>query len=189
MTMTAKKRLPTLRQVIAHDATENQAIRHCPFCGSGKVLGRGDGSVECEFCHGFFTVQVQPQFPNYPQTIGGVPQQIPGMPGQVETPASGGALPPGQDPNDPNAQGGFPPGQDGGDDAGDEGDGGNPFAKGDDEQDGGGDDAPPPFAKKSFLTVAGACLAEEDYVRHLALAAAPDRMVMLAHIREEYDTL
>jgi hypothetical protein len=188
MTMTAKKRLPTLRQVIAHDATENQAIRHCPFCGSGKVLGRGDGSVECEFCHGFFTVQVQPQFPNYPQTIGGVPQQIPGMPGQVETPASGGALPPGQDPNDPNAQGGFPPGQDGGDDGGDGDDGGNPFAKGDDEQDGGGDD-PPPFAKKSFLTVAGACLAEEDYVRHLALAAAPDRMVMLAHIREEYDTL
>lgn len=173
------KTLPTLRQVVAHDATENQSLRHCPFCGSGKIIGRADGSVECEFCHNYFTVQVQPQYPNFPQTIDGMPQQVPGMPGQVEQPTMEGGA----------GGGGFPPGGD------EEQDGGNPFtddaegapkddaAGGDDDQSGG--DEPPPFAKKSFLTVTGALLAERDYVNHLALSMVTGdaRNDMLAFVR------
>lgn len=170
------KKLPTLR-MLAHDATENQAIRHCPFCGGGKVIGRGDGTVECEFCGSYFTVQVQPQFPSYPQTIGGEPQQVPGMPGQVETP--GGSSEPG----------GFP-----GDEEGDEG--GNPFADDSEEAPGDDEDAeeaqedeePPPFAKKSslgFRTASGVLVGEDDYMRHLAIRLAPDRDAMIALIREE----
>lgn len=171
--MTASKKLPTLR-TLAHDATENQAIRHCPFCGGGKVIGRGDGTVECEFCGSYFTVQVQPQFPSYPQTIGGEPQDVPGMPGDVETP--GGSSEPG----------GFP----GGDE---EEEGGNPFAEDAEEdpeaaEEPEGEEEPPPFAKKSglaFRTASGAVLGEDDYMRHLAIRLAPDRDAMIAHIREE----
>lgn len=177
---TAVKKLPTLR-MLAHDATENQDIRHCPFCGSGKIIGRADGSIECEFCHQYFTVQVQPQYPNFPQTIDGQPQQVPGMPGQVEQPSmEGGGAPmaPGQDPSQ----------------------GGNPFAEGGEEDDGnplddagaeeegdGSEEEPPPFAKKSslFKTASGASLDEAYYVNHLALSITDDRSAMLAIIRGE----
>ena len=179
MEMTAMKKLPTL-QMVAHDATENQELRHCPFCGGGKIIGRQDGTVECQFCHQFFTVQVQPQFPNFPQTVDGMPQQIPGMPGQVDTPP--GATVPG---------GGFPPGEEG---AEDPAEGGNPFADGDaddaggppdgDADDGGGEE-PPPFAKKSFRTVTGALLDEDSYARHMAIRLTPDRDAMIALIRQE----
>jgi hypothetical protein len=170
------KKLPTLR-MLAHDATENQEIRHCPMCGGGKIIGRQDGSVECEYCHSYFTVQIQPQFPNFPQTIDGMPQQIPGMPGQVETPP--GATVPGQE---------MPPGEEGAED------GGNPFAAGGDGDAGGppdgdaddkGGDEPPPFAKKSFKTVTGAVLDEDAYARHMAIRLAPDRAAMIAVVRQE----
>lgn len=184
--MTASK-LPSLR-MIAHDATENEAIRHCPFCGGGKIIGRADGTVECEFCHHYFTVQVQPQYPNFPQTVNGMPQDIPGMPGQVEQPGMDGGA------------GGFPPGGDeeGGDEdappwAQDGGQGypddaaaakeGDQAPVGDDDD----DDQAPPFAKKSsaFRTATGAVLDEDDYARHLAIRLAPDRDAMIARIREE----
>ncbi len=156
--------------------------KQCPFCGAGKIIGRQDGSVECEFCHQFFTVQVQPQFPNFPQTIDGQPQQIPGMPGQVETPPGasvpGGGLPPGQDPSQDPAEGGNPFG-DAEPDADDAG--GPPDGDADDQ----GGDEPPPFAKKSFKTVTGALLDEENYARHLAIRLSPDRDAMIALIRQE----
>lgn len=185
--MSSKQPLPTLR-MIAHDATENEAIRHCPFCGGGKIIGRADGTVECEFCHHYFTVQVQPQYPNFPQTVNGMPQDIPGMPGQVEQPSvdgGGGGFPPG---DDEDAGDDAPPwAQDGGQDypddaaAAKEGDQAPP---GDTDDD---DDQPPPFAKKSsvFRTATGALLWEDDYVRHLAIRLAPDRAAMIARIREE----
>lgn len=160
---------------LSHDATEDQAIRHCPFCGGGKIIGRADGTVECEFCHNYFTVQTQPQYPNFPQTVNGLPQDIPGMPGQVESPGGGvgmGGLPPGEE--DPNAMGGgFPPGAEGEEEAPEEG-----------EEDEGGEE-PPPFAKSSFRTATGALLPEEDYARHLAIRLAPDRDAMIARIRRE----
>lgn len=70
---------------VAHDGGDNAIINHCPFCGSGAVVGRSDGSAQCGFCHTTFTVQVQPQYPNAPQTIDGNPNQIPGMPGEQPT--------------------------------------------------------------------------------------------------------
>ena len=168
--MTAKN-LPSLR-TIAHDATENQAIRHCPFCGGGKIIGRADGSIECEFCHSFFTVQVQPQYPNFPQTMNGMPQQIPGMPGQVETP---GGAPSGFPGDEMDAEGGFPPG-DGEDDA---------EAGAEDDAEGDSDDAPPFAKKESFRTTTGALLGEDDYARHLAIRFSPNRDEMIARIRAE----
>lgn len=170
-------RVPETESFVLED---NIHTFQCPFCGGGKIIGRADGSVECEFCHNFFTVQIQPQYPNFPQTINGVPQQIPGMPGQVETPGAA----PGMD------AGGFPPGDEG-EDAG----GGPPWAQeaaegateetSEGEEDT-GDEGPPPFAKKSsFRTVTGALLEEDDYVRHLAIRLAPDRDAMIASIRAE----
>jgi len=183
---TAIAELPTLR-MLAHDATENEALRHCPFCGAGKIIGRADGSVECEFCHHYFTVQVQPQYPNFPQTINGMPQQIPGMPGQVETPMGdpamgAGGFPP--DPMDP-AAGAAPPWADDGGEGFPDDDAEGKQAEEDEEE-------PPPFAKQSslplFRTTAGARLTEDDYVRHLAIRFAPDRDAMIARIREEHGT-
>lgn len=176
-------RVPETESFVLEDGIHT---KNCPFCGAGKIIGRQDGSVECEFCHQFFTVQVQPQFPNFPQTIDGQPQQIPGMPGQVDTPP--GASVPG---------GGFPPGEEGAEDPA-EGGNPNPFGDADAEPDaddaGGppdgdaddkGGDEPPPFAKKSFRTVTGARLDEENYARHLAIRLAPDRDAMIALIRQE----
>ena len=78
------KRISRLRTV-AHDSGDNAIINHCPFCGSGAVIGGSDGTVTCDFCHSPFTVQVQPAHPFMPQTIDGQPAQVPGMPGDVPT--------------------------------------------------------------------------------------------------------
>lgn len=159
----------------AHDATENQDLRHCPFCGSGKIIGRADGSVECEFCHNYFTVQVQPQYPNFPQTINGQGTPPPGMPGQVEQPSVEGGAP-------GDEEGGFPPG-----DEDEEGIPSDLDEGGDDvtEEDSAAEDSAPPFAKKSFRTVTGARLNEDQYVRHLAIRLASDSAAMAAQIKAE----
>jgi hypothetical protein len=152
----------------AHDSGDGETIFHCPFCGSGQVLARSDGTVECEFCSTAFTVQVQPQMPAFPQTIDGVPVDVPGMP-------AGGAnanVPPGAAPGMDPAAGG-PPGAEG-------------EAPEEDAEAEGGDDKPA-FLKGSLLlrTAAGAVLPEESYMRHLALAHARDRDAVLAQIRDE----
>jgi hypothetical protein len=41
---------------LGHDSGDSQTIFHCCFCGSGQVIARSDGTVECEFCHSVFTV-------------------------------------------------------------------------------------------------------------------------------------
>jgi hypothetical protein len=178
---------PMAIRTLAHDSGDGATIYHCPFCGSGQVIARSDRSVECEYCHTCFTVQVQPQFPAFPQTINGMPMQVPGMPGMPgglpaqppavgEDPMSQGD-PMGGDPMDPNA----PPMEDA------EGPGGDPGAPGEDEEpdDDQGDDAPP-WAKKSTLrTTAGAELSWENYLRHLALAHADDRDAVLDRVRAE----
>ena len=182
MAKVATKQQQRLHKV-AHDSGDGETIYHCPFCGSGQVIARSDRSIECEFCHTCFTVQVQPQFPAFPQTIDGAPVQIPGMPGQINAGDPGGLppvdpsqmdengeVPPGQDDGS-----GFPPGQ-GGDDQDDSDD------DSDDEED---DDNAPPWAKKSFRTTAGRRLSGDDYVRHLAIRYAGDRPAMAARIKEE----
>ena len=161
----------------AHDSGDGETIYHCPFCGSGQVIARSDRTIECSFCHTCFTVQVQPQYSAFPQTVNGVPVDVPGMPGQVgqdPTQAPPGADP-GMDPNaDPNAAGGFPPGGDDGDPDADPDDDGD-----DDDSDGGN-----PFAKKSFRTASGRQVSQEDYLARLALAHTDDRNTTLAKVRE-----
>jgi ribosomal protein L37AE/L43A len=163
----------------AHDSGDGATIFHCPFCGSGQVIARSDRTTECEYCHACFTVQVQPQFPAFPQTIDGMPMQVPGMPGQI-----GG--PPGVPPTDPMA-GGMPPGQDptGGMDDGTMPPEGDPEAGGapdeEDDEDGGA----PPFAKGSMLrTASGTHLNWDNYLRHLAIRHADDKDAVLNRIRE-----
>lgn len=159
----------------AHDSGDGETIYHCPFCGSGQVIARSDRTIECEFCHTCFTVQVQPQYPAFPQTVNGVPVQVPGMPGQVGAdPAGAGGLP--VDPMaDPNAAGGgFPP-------AGGDGGGFPPEDEDDDEEEeeaSGGN----PFAA-SLRTAAGKALAPDDFIAHLALKHTQDRDSTLAAVR------
>lgn len=169
-------------QKIAHDSGDGATIFHCPFCGSGQVIARSDRTTECEYCHTCFTVQVQPQFPAFPQTIDGMPMQVPGMPGQIggppgvpPDPMAGGM--PGEDP-----MGGMDDGQDDGNPFGDDEEGGAP--EGEDDEEG---DSPPPFAKGSMLrTASGTPLNWDNYLRHLAIRHAdPDQKdVVLDRIRE-----
>lgn len=164
----------------AHDSGDGETIFHCPMCGSGQVIARNDGSVECEFCTTAFTVQVQPQMPAFPQTIDGQPVDVPGMPnGGRDANVPPGTAPvggddpmdPDVDPSDPDAAQ-VPPGEDG-----------DPQ----DADDDGGDDKPA-FLKGSALlyrTASGRVLNETQYVRHLAITHANDPAKVLAKIRAE----
>lgn len=162
----------TLRVVVAHQSGDGITICHCPFCGSGQVIGRSDGNTECSFCNQSFLVRVQPMYSAFPQTIDGMPMQIPGMP-----PPAPAGMPPGADPSDPNA---MPPGADGAE-GGDEG-GAPPFGGGSDSsdsgsEDGGSDDSGSedsgggnPFGKKEsvYRAFGGRSLGRAEYVGYLA---------------------
>lgn len=143
---------PTL-YVVAHDSGDGMTIYHCPFCGSGQVIARSDRTIECEFCHTSFTVQVQPQFAAFPQTIDGSPIDVPGMPGQVDDPMDPAAL--GEDGGGAEFVG--PPGP---------------------------DNQPPWLAQQaSYQTKTGARLAEDQYVRHLALEVSGKHPEVLRQVR------
>jgi hypothetical protein len=86
------------RQVLGHDSGDSATIHHCPFCGSGAVIGSPDGTATCDFCHTPFTVQVQPSHPFMPQTIDGEPVTPPGMPGGTPEPSEMSA------PSDPTVE-------------------------------------------------------------------------------------
>jgi hypothetical protein len=164
----------TLRVVVAHQSGDGVTIAHCPFCGSGQVIGRSDGNTECSFCNQAFLVRVQPMFSAFPQSIDGMPVQIPGMP-----PPTMPGMPPGGDPNDPNA---MPPGAEG--EAGaEDGGGAPPFGGGSDSSDSGSDSGDsgdsgsddkdsgsgPPFGKKESVYRAGSQALDRDaYVDYLA---------------------
>lgn len=163
---------------LSHDSGDPEVVFHCPFCGSGQVIARSDGTIECGFDKACFTVQVQPRFPAFPQTINGVPMQVPGMgpqwPGDDDDDEAMAAQQQAQgtpvDPDDP----------DGDDDT-------NPFADDDADaeqepadSDGGGN----PFAKKSFRTAHGDGVPLPSFLRHVALEAARDRRKMLTRLKE-----
>lgn len=163
-------------QVLAHDSGDGETIFHCPFCGSGQVIARNDGSVDCSFCQTAFTVQVQPQMPAFPQTIDGMPVQVPGMPnGGADANVPAGADP-GADPMAPDDGSAPPDGPPGADDG---------SAPPDDDSDDSGSDSAPPWAKKSYRTAAGVVLDERHYRQHIALATTNDRSRTLARIRAE----
>lgn len=168
--------------VVAHDSGDGQTIYHCPFCGSGQVLARSDKTIECEFCHTSFTVQVQPEYSAFPQTMDGQPVQVPGMPGQIDEPVGGGpadpnAAPmPGEDPNAVPGAEGAATGQDVNQDGVDDG-----F----EETQPAGTDNQPPWLKSGLRTTAGAVLPLDEYMRHLALkhADADVRPTVLRQVR------
>ena len=110
---------------LAHDSGDGMTVAHCPFDGGGQVIGRSDGTIECQYCGTAFTVQVQPMFSGFPQTVNGMPFPIPGMPGQI------GGPPPAPGAEEPMPFGAEPE------------DDGNPFAQG--EQDGDQGEQAPPF--------------------------------------------
>jgi hypothetical protein len=183
---------PPKLTVLAHVSGNSIDCLHCPFCGSGAIVARSDGTIECSFCTSCFTVQVQPQFPAFPMTTQGQPYPWPGQPDPASVVAPGSApMAPGDplgggiggapedinavDPNDPDA--------DGADESGDDSDA-PPWLKGKSGDSDAGDDkkaqvggksAPPFVKKKSYLTVTGAQLSEQDYIRHLAIAHAQDK--------------
>ena len=162
---------------VAHDSGDAEVVFHCPFCGSGQVLARNDGTIECQFCQACFTVQVQPQYPAFPQTINGMPVQVPGM----------GPQWPGEENDDTNATS-APMDQPVPSDTDQDADGiPDDEEAPDEDEDEPEDDNAPPFAKKSllYLTDNGDWLDEDQYMRHLALRYTNNRQAVLARIREE----
>jgi hypothetical protein len=155
----------------AHDSGDGETIYHCPFCGSGQVLGRSDGTATCDFCDTAFTVQVQPDRSSQPQTIDGQPVDMPGMP-------HGGDQPP-VDPNAPLDDPGAPKPPNA------------PLSVD------GAPDAPaapkppgkqPPWLKgaaRYYMTADQVALEEDAYLRHLAIKFADDRLSVIATVREE----
>lgn len=62
----ARRGAQAVIQRIAHDPGDPQITSHCPFCGSGQIVGRSDSNIECEFCGMVYLVRVQPMFTGMP---------------------------------------------------------------------------------------------------------------------------
>lgn len=154
---------------IAHDMSSRDplVVRHCPFCGSGQVIARNDGSVECDFCQSVFTVRVEPFYPGWPQTVDGTPQDIPLHPNEAGDNAGGFDTEEGGDfPETMNSDEEF-------EEEGEEEDDGFAGLDTDDQDDEGDDDFD--FGKKSQLVTAyGGEVDEETYIKHLAIRIASD---------------
>lgn len=165
----------TLQPREAHQSGDGVQIMHCPMCGSGQVIGRSDGNTECQFCNQSFLVRVQPMYSAFPQSVDGMPMQIPGMPPPAPAPGMGGGMgmPPGADGAPPedgaDAGAGAPPfGADAGGDGGPPQDDGGDDS-GEDSDSGGG---APPFGKSKkssyYRTSSGQVLVRTAYLRYLA---------------------
>lgn len=187
---------------VAHDPGDPQITSHCPFCGSGQIVGRSDGTIGCDFCGMNYIVRVQPAFPGMPQApgMGGAPTDV-GP--EMMDPAMEGEVGPDGMPLDPamEEEGGFPP-EDGeedgefppdGEDAGaEEEDGFPPDDDGDEDDE---DDAPPPEKKSkpkkkdkkegSYRTLSGDQLDEESFIRHLAVLHSGGSPAVMAALRDE----
>lgn len=162
--------------VVAHDSGDGQTIYHCPFCGSGQVIARSDGTIECEFCHTMFTVQVQPEYNAFPQTINGQPVQVPGMPGQIDDPTDPMA---GADPNDPTQTDFDQDGEADATDADTDGDGVSDNFAGPASA-----TNQPPWLKGAVLrTSTGTYLDPEDFIAHLAIKHADDKTAVAKQVR------
>jgi len=197
---------------LAHDPGDPLITSHCPFCGSGQVIGRSDGTIECEFCGQNYIVRVQPAFPGSPQMPGegGAPSDIgpdggvlpPDALGPDGLPMGGGPMPP--DDPEMDEDGSAPPfgddeEGDGGEDAdgppGEEADdsGGPPASvspppksKGDTKGDGGKKDKPKKKGSlRTYTGLGGQVLTEDQYVRHLAITLSGSHPHVLAQLRAE----
>lgn len=144
---------PGIGTRIAHDPGDPLITSHCPFCGSGQVVGRSDGTIGCDFCGQAYIVRVQPAFPGIPQMPGG-----PGAPSDIGP--DGGLMDPGMvGPDGLPVDGGPPPGEDEGSPFGDgapddEGAGPPPGDNGDDSKKSDSGSKPPDKGKKDKKKVA-----------------------------------
>jgi hypothetical protein len=154
---------------IAHDPGDPQITSHCPFCGSGQVTGRSDGTIDCAFCGMNYIVRVQPAFPGMPQQPMGPgaltdmgPELGPGGQEDLGMGPPGMGMPGEEDegfpPDDEGGDEGPPPGDDGGapsggpeDDGGDSGAPPPPDSKGGGDKDPGSGKKPPKGKKKGSL--------------------------------------
>jgi ribosomal protein S27AE len=138
------------------------ALRHCPRCGSGNVTGGSDGSVTCGFCDFVFKVYAQPTHPFMPQTVDGqpyVPEDGQGLSDQPLVPQGAPAPPPGApvDPGAPSAPGG----------------GLERFRV----------DQAQPAAPPALMTSEGKVLPRDSYIAHLAIRHADDRGTVIRQVR------
>jgi hypothetical protein len=161
---------------LAHDSGDGQTILHCPFCGSGQVIATSDGGVNCEFCKASFTVQIQPQYPAFPQSIDGAPVNVPGM-GPDFSPYGG--TPPGAEA--PMPMDGEEDDTDEGDPMGTNADETEPPPEDDEDDEDSNNNGP--ITKKTYRTMTGVRLDREAYLRHLALACSPDTQQVLRRVR------
>lgn len=154
---------------VSHDMSSRDplVVMHCCFCGSGQVVGRNDGSVECGFCQSVFTARIEPFYSGWPQTVNGIPQNIPLHPNELGDNAGG------FEENMNNTQ---PDRNDFGAGLGDEED----TEELDDE------DEDFDFQRNSSLSTAfGGSVDEDAYIKHLAirLAGEQDRDRVIDRVR------
>jgi len=179
----------------AHDPGDPLVTSHCPFCGSGQVVGRSDGTIGCDFCGQNYIVRVQPAFPGMPQMpMGpGAPSDAgpdgglvdPGMIGPDGAPVDDGdGPPPGEDAEPGDGPLGDSP----------DGDGAGPLPGGDD---GDGTDSGAPPKKKSekgkskkesvrsrrYLGLEGQVLTEDQFLRHVAVRVSGASPKVMAALR------
>jgi hypothetical protein len=174
---------------VAHDPGDPLITSHCPFCGSGQVVGRSDGTISCDFCGQNYIVRVQPAFPGMPQMPNG-----PGAPSDVGP--EGGLMDPGMVGPDGMPAGGMPPpgedGEDGGPPFGDE-DGGDspppPPSSGGSKDDSKKSDKEKPSSKKksalSYRGFGGQSFTEDQFVRHLAVTLSGAHPAVMARLRAD----
>lgn len=188
---------------VAHDPGDPLITSHCPFCGSGQVVGRSDGTIGCGFCGQNYIVRVQPAFPGMPQMPspgGGAPSDVgpdgglmdPGMIGPDGMPA-GGMPPPGEE-GEEGDEGGPPFGDE------DDGSGSPPPSSASDskknDNGSGGSKSPgnkksdkkgPPSKKESSLYrgFSGQALTEDQFIRHLAVTLSGANPAVMARLRAD----
>jgi hypothetical protein len=181
--------------VEAHASPDPSVVSHCCACGSGAVVARSDGSVECTMCHRQFTVAEQPAYsavPGAPGAPGGPPpapdESAPGSQHQLDLPPvdpqAAAAAPPFAVPEDADTTPNGSPAKDD-----------NPFAKSsstDDDlcvtcgywkaTDGDQCEACAEEDRPKYKTEKGASLTEDAYVRHLAMALHPSTRDAVLHL-------
>lgn len=188
----------------AHDPGDPLITSHCPFCGSGQVVGRSDGTIGCDlgFCGQSYIVRVQPAFPGMPQMPSG-----PGAPSDIGP--DGGLVDPGMiGPDGMPPDEGMPPGEDDGDGAppfgddaggppgpgGEDGDDAAPPPPADSKKDSSGNGGPPKQKQKGkgkkesarrYRGLEGQPLTEDQLVRHLAVTLSGRDPAVLAVLRRE----
>ena len=162
----------------AHGFSQQDVVMHCAFCGSGNIVGRSDGTIECSFCEAVFQVSVEPQFAGMPQTVDGQPY---GVDGQPDPNGLAGADDGWAVPNDLSPESGDPVGLGGDDEQNPE----NALSSEDAGSGGGGAPFQLQGAKEMrfYLTREGDVLDEDRYIKHLAIISANDRRLVLASMR------